>query len=429
MHRQKRIFIVATVFIFTCLTSISLKSQTRISSPYSRYGIGSLNQITNARTLGMGGVDQALASPLYINYNNPASYASFKQQSFVFNGGLRTQQTELITNSLSQTSNYTSLGYLQFGTPITNWMGLSFGLLPYSNVGYNIIDDVTITDIGHVVYNYEGTGGINQVYLGTGFNITPKLSIGINGTYYFGRMDFIRSSTFPDSINIQDIRITDRQSPSDFRATIGIRYQTDLSEDYALSLGATFSHKTRLNVNRDYLVESVKTTPSGITTVFDTIVEDNDLDGNIILPNSFGGGFVLHKKGSWQLAGDFKYDQWQDYEAFGIKDSLQNSFTAALGYEFSPQSTSVSSYFRKMYYRLGIRYHKSYLQLRETQLNQYGISFGFGFPVPKSASTIDLGVELGQMGTTDNNLIKENYVKVSIGLSIFDRWYIKRKYD
>lgn len=429
MYRQKRIIIIATAIVITCLTSVSVNSQTRIASPYSRYGIGSLTQTTNSRALGMGGVSQAVHNPIYINYDNPATYTEFRSQSFVFNGGIRSQQTELSTTNKTEKSNYTSLGYLQFGTPITKWMNASFGLIPYSNVGYNINNIETREEIGRVLYSYEGNGGINQFYIGSGFTITPNLSVGFNATYYFGKMEFERSSMFPDSINYLDTRITDRQSPGDIGLNFGATYKVDLSEDYSLRLGATFSNKTDIRVNRDYIVESMKKASEEVTTVFDTIQKDLGNKGNIVLPTRIGGGFSLSKNDLWELAGDFTYQNWKNYKAFGVKDSLQNSFTAALGYEISPKSTSVSSYLKKVDYRFGAKYHKSYLQLRNTQLNQFGISFGLGLPVPRSASKIDVGVEFGQMGTTDNNLVKEKYVKVSVGLSIFERWFVQRKYD
>ncbi|MFW6019620.1 MAG: hypothetical protein ACOCPM_03490 [Bacteroidales bacterium] len=429
MYRQKRNIIVATAIVITCLTSISLQSQTRIASPYSRYGIGSLSQTVNSRALGMGSVSQAIHNPIYINYDNPASYTEFRRQSFVFNGGIRSLHTQLSTTNKTAKSNYTSLGYLQFGTPITKWMNASFGLIPYSNVGYNINNIQQEEGIGRVLHSYEGNGGINQFYIGSGFTITPNLSVGFNATYYFGKMEFERSTMFPDSINYLDTRISDRQSPGDIGLSFGATYKKQLSEDYTLRIGATFSNKTDLQVNRDYIVESIKKASEEVFTVFDTIEKDLGHQGNIILPTRIGGGFSLRKNELWELAGDFTYQNWQDYKAFGVKDSLQNSFTAALGYEITPKSTSVSSYLKKVDYRIGAKYHKSYLQLRNTQLNQFGISFGLGLPVPRSASKIDIGVEFGQMGTTDNNLVEEKYIKLSVGLSIFERWFIQRKYD
>ncbi len=429
MHRQKKIIVLAALTALCCLTSLTLRAQTRISSPYSRYGLGSINQSTNARTLGMGSVSQAISGSLDINFNNPASYSYFENQSFVFNGGIRSRQTELETSTQTGSASYTSLGYLQFGAPVTRWMGISFGLIPFSNVGYDITEEYILQDIGRVMYEYEGTGGINQFYIGTGISITPKLSAGINATYFFGGLDFMRSSLFPDSANYLDTRINDRQSPGDIGLNYGILYRTNVGKTNYLKLGATFSNKTSIKTHRDYLVESIKKSSEEVITIVDTVAFDEGVTGDIILPARVGIGFVYGKHRLWELAGDFTWENWADYEAFERRDSLQNSFTAALGYEVSPQSTSVSPYWKKVKYRLGARYHKSYLEMRGTQLNQYGISFGLGLPIPKSASSIDLGVEFGQLGTTDNNLIKENYVKITLGLSIFERWFIKRKYD
>ncbi|MFO8055396.1 MAG: hypothetical protein R6U19_09590 [Bacteroidales bacterium] len=429
MHRKNKNIIFVAIFMVSCLAGLSLKSQTRISSPYSRYGIGSLSQSANARILGMGGVSQASASSLYINYNNPATYSAFRKRSFVFNGGIRSRQSELKTSTETAQSNYTSLGYLQFGSPVTEWMGISFGLMPFSNIGYNIKDEQTYDDIGHVLYQYEGSGGINQFYIGSGVSLTPELSLGVNAVYYFGKMDLRRSSMFPDSVNYLDTRIIDRQSPGDIRLNYGLYYEKNLNDDYALALGATFSNRSPINTKRDYLVQSIKASSSDYISVIDTITIDQGSEGNIVLPGSLGGGFSIHKKGSWELSGDFSWENWEKYEAFGEKDSLENAFTAALGYSFSPSSTSVSAYWKKIHYRLGGNYQQSYLHLRQTQLNKIGISFGLGLPIPRSASSFDLGVEVGQMGTTDNNLIKETYVEVSLGLSIFERWFVQPKYD
>jgi len=57
------------------------------------------------------------------------------------------------------------------------------------------------------------------------------------------------------------------------------------------------------------------------------------------------------------------------------------------------------------------------------------ISFGFGIPVKKSRTKYDVAVTLGQRGTTDNNLIKEQFVKFGLSVSYDGIWFVKRKYD
>jgi hypothetical protein len=69
--------------------------------------------------------------------------------------------------------------------------------------------------------------------------------------------------------------------------------------------------------------------------------------------------------------------------------------------------------------------------INNTEINNFGITFGVGLPLASGNnvgfSNINLGFEVGNRGTTDANLIKENYFKVNIGLSLNDRWFVKRK--
>jgi len=60
------------------------------------------------------------------------------------------------------------------------------------------------------------------------------------------------------------------------------------------------------------------------------------------------------------------------------------------------------------------------------------MSFGVGLPVgtPRNPfSNANIGLEFGKRGTTDANLVKENFVNINISLSLNDRWFQKRKYD
>jgi hypothetical protein len=98
----------------------------------------------------------------------------------------------------------------------------------------------------------------------------------------------------------------------------------------------------------------------------------------------------------------------------------------------SPHSASPSGYWKKVRYRAGFRYHQTYLNLRENQLTEYGISFGLGLPsrrVQSDKSSINVGFEIGTRGTTENNLINETFFTVHVSLNIYDRWFYKRKYD
>ena len=64
------------------------------------------------------------------------------------------------------------------------------------------------------------------------------------------------------------------------------------------------------------------------------------------------------------------------------------------------------------------------------------MNFGISLPLisSRSLSRINLGVELGKLGTLEDGLIEEKYFKFLIGFSLapdsrYDRWFKKRKYE
>ena len=65
-----------------------------------------------------------------------------------------------------------------------------------------------------------------------------------------------------------------------------------------------------------------------------------------------------------------------------------------------------------------------------TSIDDFGINLGFGLPMPRQISSLNLGFEYGQKGTIDNNLIKENYFNIRLSLSLNStNWFKKRQID
>jgi len=160
----------------------------------------------------------------------------------------------------------------------------------------------------------------------------------------------------------------------------------------------------------------------------DTIA-NTSVKGNVKFPLKIGGGLSYESLNKLLIAGDFEFQQWSKYSVFGVNDSLKDIISTSFGAQFTPQKYSSLSYYKRMTYRIGIRYSESYLELKNTQLDEFGVSFGFGFPLRKSKSTINLSIELGKKGTTNNQLIQENFGKITLGFSIFERWFIKSRLD
>ncbi|MCF8297927.1 MAG: hypothetical protein K9J13_10315 [Saprospiraceae bacterium] len=432
INKSKYFFGFLFLFLLTIATT-EISAQTRISSPYSRFGIGNISNNSNARNLAMGGITYGLQSNSYINFSNPASYVGFDSMSFVFEGGIKSDFVKLETNKNSQNSSYASLGYLNFGFPVTKWWGSSFGLMPYSNVGYKISTYDYLQDIGNVNFNYSGEGGINQVYWGNAFElIDSTLSIGINASYLFGYLDRIRTAVFIDSTHYLDTKITDSRLVNDVLLSYGIQYRKKFKKDWFLESGLTFNLASKISATKNSLSERFQYTTSGLEIIHDTVENITGIGGDISIPLSLGAGIVVRKGNNWLFGFDYSWQNWSDYSSFGEVDSLANSMGAAFGAEFTPTNTNMSKYWSKVNYRIGARYNKTYLQIKNNQLEEYAISFGLGLPVLKSKSTLNIGVELGKRGTTgtiDNPLILENFTRITFGVAIKERWFHVRKYE
>lgn len=411
------------------LCTIQVSGQNRISSPYSRFGIGELMNNSSVTNMAMGGISYGLSSPYFVNPANPATYISFDTLSFIFDIGAHASQTKMITNSLSQDASYASLAYLKFGFPVTRWWRSSFGLLPFSNTGYNMREKEVEENIGSVVRAYEGSGGYNQFYFGNSFALNKNFSVGFNLTYLFGTVEKSRATTFPDSAFRMNYKEISSTKLHDLSLNYGLYYQRKKANGYQLGAGLVFSNGNNISATQNLMGYRYFISNTGLDKVIDTLINKPSVKGSIYLPSSIGAGFTFGKTEKWLVGADYQLQMWNKYTYFGVPDSLKNSMRISVGGEYTPSLSTVSNYFQRITYRGGFRYSNSFLELRGQQINEFGISFGLGIPLPRTRSTINLSAEIGTRGTTSANLIKENYVRFTLGLSIFERWFIIRKYD
>jgi len=420
--------IIFTILIFV-IVSHEAYSQANVNSPYSRYGVGDLATRQNAYNFAMGGVSIAISNPRYVNPFNPAANTAFDTLSFIFSGGLNSKVGTLKNDKLTTNTNFATLGYFLFGFPITKWLKSSIGIIPYSNVGYDIVDQQNLPDIGNTNFYYRGSGGLNQFYLNFGVPVTKNLSLGVSGAWMFGKANLARLIYFPDSIGLLHTRIDNYIEVGDLYFDFGAQYKKAIKNDMTIGFGATFAPKQNVSSVENYLARTYSGSATGIEYFRDTIESRIENEGSLVIPDKYGIGIMLKKKESWMIAADYTWQNWSKYKAFGVSDSLQNSMQFSIGGEYQPNRNAASNYLKLVTYRLGFRYNKTYLELRNHQINQFGISFGVALPLPRTLTTINLGVEIGRSGTTASGLIQENFMKFTLGFDIWERWFVKRKYN
>ena len=404
-------------------------AQDRISSPYSRFGIGELFSNTHVNNMAMGGITQGIYNPYFVNTANPASYTAFDTLSFVFDAGLHARLTNLSTTLESQSADYASLGNLLFGFPVTGWWKASFGLLPYSATGYKMTDYQVDTIFDKYSNIYEGSGGINQFYVGSSFDLTKNLSVGINVAYLFGTMNHKTATEFPDTLFRYNSKTVNSTRVHDFIFNYGAMFHKQRSNGFQYTVGASLFAQTNIKTTSDRFSYTYTKSSIGVEALRDTILYHKGSDDKITIPLGVGAGFSFGKTDKMLIGGDFAYKQWEKFIYSASPEALVNNTQFAIGGYFNPSSSTVSSYFNRISYRAGLKYSNGFLELRNQRIGEFGISFGVGLPLPRTSSTINLAVELGSRGTKKENLIQENFVKFTLGVSIFERWFVIRKYE
>jgi len=419
------------LFVFVLFIALgSIKGQNLTSSPYSYFGIGDIEQINNGQTQGLGGTGIGIVNKYHLNLKNPASYASFDTLSFKFEFGAKSKFTTLKTNTATEKIDDFGLSFLAMGFPITKKWHTSIALLPMSSVGYKIKDAYEHDEIGNVEHIYTGEGGLNQLMLGNSFKINNNFAIGLNASYTFGKLTYYKALLFSDLSASANSIYESKLNVKGFSYQFGMQYNLKVLEKYNVAMGFTFDNQSNLSIEKHIVAGSTFNTYTDFllsSTIYDTIFSENT-KGDLIIPTKIGMGFSVTDNNHFIAAIDYEIQQWEDSEILGINSGLANYSRLSGGLEYTPIRNH-PKFFRRLNYRIGGNYSNSYLTINNTQLSSYGVNFGIGVPVRRTKTSFNINFEYGQRGTTENNLIKENYAIISLTLSLSDIWFYKRKYD
>jgi hypothetical protein len=244
------------LFLFLALAGAS-SAQTNVNSPYSRFGLGLMNQPGFVRNRALGGIGIALRDNRYINYLNPASYSAVDTMSFLFDFGIMGHYTYSETSTRSDKYYGMNMDHLALAFPITKWWAASFSVLPYTKVGYSIVEQDYDKNIGFIEYLYSGNGGINQLNLGTSVKFLGHFSLGANLKYLFGSIDLNRTARFSSSLSRSYSEVVSSTIISDFIFDLGIQYSQDFLEKYNITAGVIFDNRSGISAENSILKRNV----------------------------------------------------------------------------------------------------------------------------------------------------------------------------
>lgn len=454
-YNNKFLFVKNITLIYLIFVCIDIaNAQYNTYSPFSRYGIGDIQENTSAYQKAMNNTGIALpidtTAPIFINLSNPSSLARLKLTVIEGNGQYLYTK---ITNPQNYQVKYKSTNFnsLLIAFPIKKYSGFSFGILPYSFVGYNINQNSTVNNIGNINYVYDGSGGLNKVFAAYGFSLSKyfkkqdstykplkelikNLSIGINAHYIFGELAQTATVNYPSNSNYYNFVNDKRTRINGISAIIGIQTFLKLNKqkNSILNFGFTFSNPSKLKTSNDYLAYNFSYTFYGEKFIIDTIQYVEDAISKMKLPSIYGAGISYVVNNEWGVAIDMHYTNWKEFYLINNNSNLKNSIEINAGAFFQPDrfATGKSNYWEKIIYRAGMGYNTGYQEYQGKNIPAYSFSAGLTLPMGlyRAFSALHISAQYIIRGNK-NFILRENILKLNIGITLNDRWFIKYKYD
>ena len=437
---MNRILAILFSLVFACLT---VKSQNNTSSPYSFYGIGSLDFKGTSESRAMGGVS-VYNDSIHMNFRNPASYTGKNMFSFnnegrlvKFTVGLGHSETDLKTSTNSSETTNTSFEYLGLNVPMGKKFGFGFGLIPYSSVGYKLQSSNLDNQLQ---YKYSGNGGLNKAFLGFAYQLSDNIAIGFDAKYNFGNIQNSALEYLYDDESLPldyQAREQNRSDLSGVNFNFGLTFRGGLTENLELHGSLTYSPDYNLSSRNSRTFASVVINPN--TQIEFPVNEINvDLESlgldktDLSMPSITSFGIGISKSNKWFIGTEYTSITSSVFsnDLINIENSeFEDSSKISFGGFYIPDYASFSKFWNRVVYRAGFYSEKTGLVINNESINEFGISFGLGIPAGGLFSNVNTTVEFGKRGTTNEDLVEENFINFQLSLSLNDRWFIKRKYN
>ncbi|MCF8225723.1 MAG: hypothetical protein K9J30_07580 [Bacteroidales bacterium] len=433
-YRRTRISILGCIFL---LFSLTVNSQFNTYSPYTRFGLGDLSHGGFGQNQAMGGTGIAIRDGSKLNYLNPAAYAARDSMSVLLDFGINTYRNQYNTTDLSTTWTNVNLDHFAFSAPIGKYFALGTGIVPYSSVGYKIKQEYDELGTGDAIDLYfNGDGGILKYFLGASVELFNRVSLGVNMNYLLGNINRERSMQFPRNRGFAETYAIDEIDLSHTYFGFGIMYKEVIADKFFFTLGGIYDLQTNLN---SAFTQTITNKFPGRSSYIDSVYISNVVDivsdkteETITVPAKTGVGIAFGIPNKLTITGDYYMQDWETVNNSALSAEgfdLANTRSIHAGIEFIPDFEAFRGYHNLISYRLGGFYKDSYVKVGKYQLNDYGMTFGVGFPIGKTKSSLNVAFTLGTRGTTENNLVKENYGILSFNVTLHDLWFYKRKFD
>lgn len=400
-------------------------------SPYARFGMGEFQPLSGASIQSIGGMQAAITHPQWINTENPASLALGALTRVEM--GSQARFSNLQTNQQSLLKSNINLAHLALAIPLGKSWGTALSFAPMSLHNYDVLGSGLVQPGGgqnpyKVDEYYTGRGGINRLFWGIGWQVHPHWRVGYGLNAMFGQTIKEFRRVFPDSVQAFNVRVQDQWSVLGAYHQVGIQFQP---RPKAQRGSGTWGLSLRLPANlplRQNLLAERFTLIAGNLRIRDTVVQVAGQEGDMHLPLQAAMGYWVENAGKSGFGLEGIYEPLSGWRVMGVADSMQDRWTLKVGgYRVAKPSGNRAT--DQFIYRSGLRFSPGALRLRDRSIHEMAVYAGIGVPLRRSASVLNLGLELGRWGRLDHGLVQEDFMRVNLTLNLNDRWFIRRVYD
>ena len=415
-----------TFKLFALLTGSFIFSQTGTTSPYSYAGLGDVNFRGTHVNRFMGGLE-IYNDSIHANLSNPSSYAKLKLTNYTL--GLNYRINNMIGANETKSIASAGLNYIGVAMP-TKYFGFGFGIIPYTSVGYKLSYLENVNDNENILNLFEGEGGINKTFFSIGFSPLKFLSLGVTLNYNFGKIRY-ETGRFQDQVTLGTV-LENTSSISGLDLKLSTQLEIPIKD--ALELQAMLSYTPEANListnSRFYNTRSFLATNNFGENVEISLIDFGLKRTNITIPDIISFGFGVGKERKWFAGVQYTMNAMQNFshEFISLPNvGYENAYQFSLGGFYIPDYSSITSYWKRIVFRMGFRHELTGILINNFGLKETGVNFGFGLPLAGFSNT-NIGFEYASR-VADSKTYKENFWSFRIGFSLNDKWFIKRKYN
>lgn len=392
----------------------------------------------------MNGLAYGLRNGTMVNVKNPASYSAVDSLTMIFDAGVSGQITNFKEGGLRVNAKTGNFDYAVAAFRLLPKVGFSFGVIPYSNIGYNYYEAYYNDENTHYAndsyYNalYDGNGGFSQAYAGFGWEVLKGLSVGANFSYFWGK--YTKSVTVYNSDSyVNTLTKTYSASVNSYKIDLGVQYQHAVTKNDVLTVGATVGLGHKIGEQASLVTTNYDNQTSVSLSTRDSVPDAFQL------PFSVGVGATLLHNRRLTVGVDYQLQKWASidypmqtsnvttdhklgYQLVG--GQLLDRHQVTVGTDWIPNPMG-RKFLGHVHYRFGASYATPYYNVNGVKgPRELSISAGFGIPLVNSwnnRSTLNISAQW--VNRSADNLIRENSFRLNIGLTFNERWFAKWKVD